>query len=324
MPSFTKPRVYFSRCLGFEACRWNGVTITSEVAEQLKKHVETVHDCPEAGIGLGIPRKPVRVVLDDSKENYLLFQPETGVFFTDEMEKYIQAVLDGLGEVDGFLLKGRSPTCGLRDVNIYHGAKKTGVRGKASGLLGRMVLERYPHLPAEDEGRLTNFQLRDRFFTRIFTLAEMRNVAAAGTMAKLVKFHAKHKLLLMAAHQTEMRRMGKLVANHDKLPVGEVMSQYQAALQHALAAAVRRPAVINVLLHAFGYFKKVLTAREKARFLDMLEEYREGSMPLVAINSVLESWIERTDDAYLRQQSFFAPYPKALRDLTDTGKGRDY
>ena len=275
-------------------------------------------------IGLGVPRKPIRLVFDAEKQHHLLYQPDTGLFFTDDMQNYLTDLLEGLGPVDGFLLKGRSPTCGVRDVNIYASTQKGPVVAKVSGLLGQRLLDAYPHIPVEEEGRLTNYQLRDRFFTRVFTLAEMRSVASSKAMKRLVAFHAKHKLLLMGCNQAEMRLMGKLVANPDKLPVSDIMEAYQQHLRKALEGYSRRPGVINVLMHAFGYFKKVLTPREKSRFLDMLEQYRSGAMPLVAVNSVLEAWIERTDEGYLRQQSFFAPYPRALRDLTDSGKGRDY
>ncbi|MCK4438674.1 DUF523 domain-containing protein, partial [Candidatus Bathyarchaeota archaeon] len=63
MGSRPKPRVVVSRCLGFEACRWNAEIIRSQTVNELRHHVEFVTVCPEQDIGLGVPRKPIDLVL---------------------------------------------------------------------------------------------------------------------------------------------------------------------------------------------------------------------------------------------------------------------
>jgi uncharacterized protein YbgA (DUF1722 family) len=75
-------------------------------------------------------------------------------------------------------------------------------------------------------------------------------------------------------------------------------------------------------MHAQGYFKTGLSAREKSFFLKSLEQYRAGRVPLSVPVSILQSWIARFGEEYLVRQVLFNPYPEELVALSDTGKGR--
>ena len=99
---------------------------------------------------------------------------------------------------------------------------------------------------------------------------------------------------------------------------------YGDHLGKALARSPSAGQVINVLMHAQGYFKKQLNAAEKALFLDTLDKYRAKKLPLSVAQALLRSWIARFGSDYLAGQSFFAPYPEELMEISDSGKGRDY
>jgi uncharacterized protein YbgA (DUF1722 family) len=75
-------------------------------------------------------------------------------------------------------------------------------------------------------------------------------------------------------------------------------------------------------MHAMGYFKTELSGREKQHFLGVLEAYREGRTPLSSAVSILRSWVTRFDSEYLRDQTFFHPFPEELMALDDSGVGR--
>ncbi len=321
MPWFPKPRIVVSKCLGFAACRWNGATIPDEFISRLGPHVEYVPVCAEVEIGLGVPRDPVRVVLVDGALR--LVQPATGKDFTDVMRRFAQDYVASVGAVDGFILKSRSPSCGIKDVKVYPGAGKMAASGKGTGFFAAAVLERFGDLPVEDEGRLTNFALREHFLTRTFALARLREVLQSGVMRDLVTFQARHKLLLMAYNQTELRVLGRIVANPQKRPFSDVAAEYEAHFRKALLRAPRMGAILNVLMHALGHFSDSLSAREKAFFLDSLERYRARRVPLSVVTVILRSWIVRFGNAYLAEQVFFDPYPEALVEVTDSGKGRE-
>jgi uncharacterized protein YbgA (DUF1722 family)/uncharacterized protein YbbK (DUF523 family) len=315
-----KPRIVVSSCIEFDHCRYNGLMISSEVVEKLKDFVEFVPVCPEVEIGLGVPRDPIRIVRADEKLS--LVQPATGRALTNAMERFAARFLDALPAVDGFILKGRSPSCGLKDVKIYPAADKPSAVAKGMGLFGRAVTERFPLLPVEDEGRLSNFRIREHFLTRIFTLWRFRKLKSSPRMRDIVLFQAENKLLLMSYNQKELREMGRIVANPHRCPIEVLFSGYEEHLLKALAKPARYTSDINVLMHALGYFSERLTSEEKAFFLDSLEQYRDGKIPLSACLGVLRSWIVRFDEPYLEAQSYFEPYPAGLVEITDSGKGR--
>lgn len=318
---FPRPRVVVSKCLGFAACRYNGQTIPDEFVEGLKPHVDFVQVCPEVELGLGVPREPLRVVLVGGEPR--LLQPATGRDVTEEMRAFAHAFLDGLTGVDGFILKGRSPSCGIQDVKVYPPGGKVAPVGKGMGFFGEAVKERFAGWPVEEEGRLKNFRLREHFLTRLFTFARFRQVRAGGRMGDLVQFHADHKFLLMAYNQAQLCLLGRIVANAERRALSEVLAAYEAHLRAALANPPRPSSAMNVLLHALGYFRQGLAPQEKAYFLDALAQYRAGRLPMSVPVGILQAWIVRFGEPYLSRQRFFAPYPKDLVTITDSGKGRD-
>jgi len=322
MTGFVKPRVVVSKCLGFAACRWNGLSISDEFVEKLKPHVEYKPVCPEVEIGLGIPREPVRVVL--VKNELHLMQPATGIDYTNKMINFCHEYLVSLEDIDGVILKSRSPSCGIKDVKIYPSMEKKASTGKGSGFFGTAVMEKLQKLPVEDEGRLRNFTIREHFLRRLYTIAGFHEINKKQKMKDIVQFQADNKFLLMAYNQKEFRIMGRIVANHEKKPVGEVYESYRKHLYDALARAPRYTSYINVLMHAMGHFSDKLTREEKSFFADLMEKYRKGKIPLSSDLDVLMSWGIRFGEKYLMDQTFFRPYPEELLDISDSGKGRDY
>ena len=317
------PRIFAGKCLGFAACRWDGATINERFVDRLGKFVEYVTACPEMEIGLGCPRQPIRVVMLNGKKS--LYQPASGKDFTENMEAYTQKTLSKLKKEDlsGFILKSRSPSCGVKDVKLYASTKETaGHKGGTTGVFGEGVLAGFGSLAIEDEGRLSNFTIRENFLAKIFAHAEFLKVKESGKMKELVSFQAKNKLLLLSFNEKEMRLMGKLVANSEKTLVKEIMKEYEEHLLAALSKPMKIGAVINVLQHAFGYFKELLVPEEKKYFLLSLEKYNKGKLPLSAVTGLLQMWILKYNVLYLKEQTFFSPYPEELADISDSGKGR--
>ena len=224
--------------------------------------------------------------------------------------------------MDGFILKSRSPSCGPGDAKIYASAEKGAPLGWTAGIFAAAVAEKFPGLAMEDEGRLTNYKIREHFLTRLFALARFREARNNRRMRSLVQFHTQNKLLLMAQSQKEMRILGNIVANPEHRVPREVWDEYGMHFQLALVRMPRHTAHSNVMQHAFGYFSPQLAKKEKEYFLATLEKYRKGRIPLSSALSVLKSWIVRFEDHYLVQQTFFEPYPDGLLDLSDSGKGR--
>jgi len=318
---FVKPVVIVSRCLGFATCRWNGEIIQDDFVDMLKSFASFLTVCPEVGIGLGVPRDPIRIV--SVKGDVRLIQPATGRDLTDAMRDFSRSFLNSLADPDGFILKFRSPSCGLSNVKMYHGAGDEGAFGKTSGFFGKEVMEKFPSLPVEDEGRLKNYRIRDHFLTRLFTRANFRKLKQKRSMKHLVRFHSDNKFLLMAYSQNALRILGRIVANHEKKPIDEVLELYENNLNQAFSHPARFTNMINVLMHLLGFFSERLSAKEKSFFLESLERYRNEKIPLSVPANMIRSWAIRFEEHYLMNQSLFEPYPESLVEITDSGKGRD-
>jgi len=316
---FITPKVVISKCLTFSACRYNGQVINDDFIEQLKDHVDFIPVCPEVEIGLGVPRDSIRLVRED--EEIKLRQPATGQDVTEDMKEFASDYFDSLAAVDGFILKNRSPSCGSRDSKVYD---SNGVPSqKASGLFGGLVKEEYPYKAITNEGRLKNFKLREHFLTKLYRLAEFRKLKEDPSMAKLVDFQSKNKLLFLAYNEPEMRKLGKITANHEGKELDKVVADYEEHLMKVFAEPSEYTADINVLTHAFGYVSNELSKSEKEFFFDKIEQYRAGKVPLSVPNSILNSWILRCEVDYLEQQTFFDPYPGGLIEIKDSGQGRE-
>ncbi len=323
MIDHVKPKVLVSKCLGFESCRFNGGIISSEVVDALQDHVEFLPVCPEVEIGLGVPRKALRLVEKNGKAR--LVQTETREDYTEQMESYAEELFSELGEIDGAILKNRSPSCGTNDVRVYSGLDESGVIKKTSGKFGRAVKDYYSHKPVENEGRLRNFQIRENFYISIFANARFRHVVEVeGSINALTDFQAEHKLLLMAYDQDKMRELGRLAAHPDEKEIEKVIQDYKELLGKVLSENPSPGSHVNTLQHAYGYFSDELGNREKSLFDDYIEGYRSGKVPLSTIISMVRSWIARFDRDYLEKQRYFEPYPRELMDISDSGKGRDF
>jgi len=322
--------------------------IDDEFVESLKPFVDFLTVCPEVEIGLGVPREPIRIV--SLKKDLHLIQPATKRDVTREMREFSNTFLARLKEIDGFILKSRSPSCGIRDVKIYPDAEKNSALGRGVGFFGGAVFEHYPSNPVEDEGRLENWRIRERFLTTIFALARLRAASRGLEIGNLVQFHTQHKLLLVANSRNEMRILGKIVANHVKRSAVDLFTLYRNHLLQALSKPSRFTSNINVLMHAIGYFKDKLNPKEKRHFLNSLGKYRDSKLPLSALLAIVNSWIarfhecvslrpkapwgdtgvsERNErnlslrDTDMESQIYFKPYPEGLFETTDSLKGRD-
>jgi uncharacterized protein YbgA (DUF1722 family)/uncharacterized protein YbbK (DUF523 family) len=318
MREFERPVIVVSKCLEFEPVRWDGQMISEPLVRALREHVDFIPVCPEVEIGLGVPRKPVRIVDDGSGRRLIQLETERDV--TEEMTRFAHNFLSSMENVDGFLLKSRSPSSGIKDVKVYPGTGRVAASGRGAGFFGGAVLGKFPGLAVEDEGRLKDFDIREPFLAKVFAHADLRRVTRSGRMKELVNFHSRNKHLLMAYNQKEMRVLGRIVANPEREDFGKVVSEYEQHFNLALGRKPRKGSVINVLMHALGYFKDRLGSAEKSHFLDLLGSYRDGKLPLIALLTLVKSWGLKYQVPYILEQTLFEPFPEGLVSMRDSGK----
>jgi uncharacterized protein YbgA (DUF1722 family)/uncharacterized protein YbbK (DUF523 family) len=322
MAEFVKPRVVVSKCLEFQECRYDGESIRDQTVHNLMPYVQFIPVCPEVEIGLGVPRDVIRII--DNNGSDQLYQPAKKLDLTKQMNEFSDQFLAEVGEIDGFILKNRSPSCGINDVKVYGGAEKSPVVRSSSGLFGSKVQQRFAQLAIEDEGRLKNFTIREHFFTKLFTIASFKKLKKEGLLADLVEFHARNKYLFMAYQPTTLKKLGNIVGNHEKKTLQEIFECYEKELYKLLSKLPKYTSNISVSQHLFGFFSKDLSGKEKDFFISMIDKYQKKKVPLSSVASLLKSWALRFDNEYLLKQTYFEPYPERLIEISDSGKGRDY
>ncbi|NYT03112.1 MAG: DUF1722 domain-containing protein, partial [Candidatus Methanofastidiosa archaeon] len=266
MKDFLKPRIVISKCIEFDSCRYNGQMISSDFVEKLKSFVEFIPICPEFEIGLGVPRDPIRIVSFAGEMK--LIQPKTEKDVTKQMIDFSNSFLDNIINIDGFILKSKSPSCGIKDTKIFSGYGSPPNQSKGSGFFGKAVLERYPNLAIEDEGRLINSRIKQHFLTKIYALRRFREVKKSMSKKDLVEYQSYNKLLFTAYNQKETKELGRIVANMDKGPIEKIFQNYEKHLYALFSKPPKCSPNINTLLHGFGYISKNLNKKEKEFFLE--------------------------------------------------------
>ncbi|MBU3126397.1 DUF523 and DUF1722 domain-containing protein [Clostridium tagluense] len=318
-----KPVVVVSRCLGFEACRYNGQLDGCNLVEKLKNFVDFITVCPEVQIGLEIPREAIRVVKENEDAPVKLMQHGGEREFSTEMMEFGEKFLKELPKVDGFILKSKSPSCGIKEVKIYKSIEKGSTSVKGSGLFGGLVMEKFEGLAIEDDGRVKNYNIRQHFLTKLYIMKNFRVIKESMRVEDLVEFHSTNKLLLMSYNQKQLKILGSIVGRHGELNAQQVYAQYEENLMLALNKLPRYTSNINVLTKSMGYFSEKLTHREKEFILDTIEQYRQSKVPFSVPLYVIKSNAIRFEEKNLINQSFFEPYPLELDNVTDSGKGLD-
>ena len=141
---------------------------------------------------------------------------------------------NSLTEVDGFILKSRSPSCGIKDVKLYDKIDKGPKIGSTTGFFAGEVLRKHEGLAIEDEGRLTNYRIREHFLTKLFLLASFRHLKKKESIRSLIKFHTVNKYILMSHSQSKMKELGNIIGNHNKKNIENVFDSYEKKLKITL------------------------------------------------------------------------------------------
>ncbi len=305
-------RIGISACLLGAQVRFDGGHKRDPfLTDTVGRFVEWVPVCPEVECGLGTPRPTMRLVRND--EGVRLLTIKDGVDLTARMEQFAQRRARQLApeKLSGYVFKKDSPSCGLERVKVYgaHGVpERTG-----RGLFAAALLDRFPDLPAEEEGRLSDPRLRENFIERVFAYARLRDLLESRwTIGGLVKFHTAHKLMLMAHSPDAYRQLGRLVASAAGLPRAEVAHRYTRQFMAALTIVATPRRHVNVLQHMAGYFSDRLDAASRRELNDAIEDYRKGLVPLIVPITLMRHHVRVHDVSYLQGQLYLEPHPKEL------------
>jgi uncharacterized protein YbgA (DUF1722 family) len=212
----------------------------------------------------------------------------------------------------GYIFKSGSPSSGMERVKVYD---RNGVPAKAGvGIFARIFKEHFPLLPVEDEGRLHDPGLRENFIERIFALKRWREtLAGKQSLGSLVAFHTRHKLLILSHSPELYRTMGKWVAEGKRISFKTLLEKYQTLLMEALERKTTPKKNANVLLHMMGYFREELSADEKQEMLGIIDAYRQGLFPLIVPLTLMNHYVRKYNQPYLKEQYYLNPHPLELQ-----------
>ncbi|MCT9934341.1 DUF523 and DUF1722 domain-containing protein [Planotetraspora sp. A-T 1434] len=323
-----RPRVAVSSCLLGEPVRYNGGHSRDRfLSGALSDHVEWVPICPEMEIGLGSPRETLR--LERGPDGPRLMTRRTRTDLTAPMASLATARAAAL-DVDGYVFKAKSPSCGIHGIPIYASsgtpdgpeaaadaaaapASGNVVDRRGRGLFAGAVMDAHPSLPVEDEGRLHDAVLREAFVERIFAVARLRSLLKSDWRPHdLVAFHARHKMQLLAHAPDAYRGLGRIVAEAGARPHDTLAVSYSEAFRTALAAKATIGRNVNVLHHCLGMISDHLDPARRADLVEVIESYQARRVALCVPVTLLRHHARGEGAAYVRDQTYFSPYPEDL------------
>jgi uncharacterized protein YbgA (DUF1722 family)/uncharacterized protein YbbK (DUF523 family) len=305
-------RIGISACLLGQEVRYDGGhKRDSFLTEVFGRFVEFVPVCPEVEAGFGTPREAMR--LRHSNGELRLIGVKTDRDLTAPMAKLIRRRVPSLDAegLSGYVLKKNSPSCGLERVKVYDRNGIPAATGR--GLFAAALVTRFPLLPVEEEGRLSDPHLRENFVERVFAYHRLRALfRRTWNVASLVRFHTAHKLLLMAHSVEGYRRLGQLVAAPRRLPRVQLKEHYAEEFMRTMAVIATRRKHTNVLQHMAGYFKKNLDGASKAELRSTIDDYSRGLVPLIVPMTLLRHHVRVHNVEYLAGQQYLQPHPREL------------
>ncbi|MFN3550451.1 MAG: DUF523 and DUF1722 domain-containing protein [Endomicrobiia bacterium] len=241
-----KPTILISACLNGLKYRYNGTSVNDEIVNKIKPLFNLINVCPEVEIGLGIPRKPIR--LHKENQEIKVIQEDTNLDVTSKLKDFsYQTIKKYEDKIYGIILKSKSPSCGILNAKFFVDGK---VYGRTYGLFAKILKETLPYLPMIDEDRLKNKDLFFEFLTKVFLF--YRFDYAKSNIKNLIDFHTKYKYIFMSISQKHLKILGYLIAKYKKENFVKIQKEYEDNLKELLKLSFRKNNLINTLTHMFG------------------------------------------------------------------------
>lgn len=308
----TKILIGVSQCLLGEPVRFDGGHKHNHyLTDELSQYFDFQGICPEVAIGLGVPRKPIRMIVSDGQAR-IRGTIQTDLDVTDELALEADKAALSMADMCGYIFMQNSPSCGVYGLKRYD-EQGNFLDKKGRGVYAERLMSLMPLLPVEEAGRLNDAGLRDNFLTRVFALADWKaSVAKQPTAKALINFYSRYKYQVMAHHVPSYFAIGRFLANLSERDINNVCDEFIGLFMTALSHHASRKGNTNTMMHLRGYLKNGLAREEQAELSRLIEAYYEGYVPLVVPLTMLKHHLLKNDNAYLKQQTYWAPHPEKL------------
>ena len=228
--------VGISRCLLGEKVRYDGShKYHSYIVSTLGEYFEYHSFCPEMSIGLGVPRKPIRLVAVED-EVHCVGVEDSSFNVTEKLVKCAMEQQEWHQKIYGYIVKKGSPSCGMEQVKIYKNDIPT---RSGSGLYTKTLMQNFPNLPFEEEGRLGDPVISENFIKRVFIYKRWHDMVNNGLDLKnLTQFHAQHKPILCSHNENQARELGNKLSGIRTEDVKRFSEEYLSKLMQILRLPV--------------------------------------------------------------------------------------
>jgi uncharacterized protein YbgA (DUF1722 family)/uncharacterized protein YbbK (DUF523 family) len=307
-----KIRIGISACLLGEKVRYDGGhKLDRYITDTLGLYFEWVPVCPEVEYGLPVPRESMHLVGDPASPRIVTVR--TGVDHTEGMKKWAADKLRKLDKEDlcGFIFKSKSPSSGIGGIKVY---TLSGMpSNKGTGIFGGAFMRYFPLVPVIDDGRMHNPNLRESFIEQVFVYKRWKEFMEKDPkLGDLISFHTNLKLLILSHSPKHYSALGRLVAQSKKYQRDAVFSEYIKMLMDGLRLLATVKKNTNVLLHIAGYFKRQLPSEDKNELLEVIGQYHKGYVPLIVPMILINHYVRKFDEPYLKNQFYLNPHPIEL------------
>ena len=290
------------------------------ITDELSNFAEFIPFCPE-NLAFGNPRPSIRIV---HKDNDLIIESnKDGSLLTDALHQASKADLKMISEHDlcGIIFKSKSPSCGLNSAKAY--LPNGFAEGKTDGVFAKLCKEAFPLLPMEEEGRLNDPWLRENFIMQIFAYKDFEALRSQSPgMKTIVDFHQSYKFMLQSKNDVAYRKLGRIVANHEKKSSTTLLKEYEVLFKETIAKKSSIGKTRNVLEHMAGFVKNEISNVEKEALHEQIRDYSNKTIPLISPLNMLCMFAQKYKASYLIGQKFLQPYPKELALRSDIKSGK--
>jgi uncharacterized protein YbgA (DUF1722 family)/uncharacterized protein YbbK (DUF523 family) len=313
-----KISIGISSCLIGERVRFDsGHKNNSYITGTLSDYFEFTPFCPEVSIGLSIPREPIRLVGIEG-ETRCVGTRNAERDFTDELSQCAQDQHHWHSNLRGYILKKDSPSCGMERVKLYSQAAQSAPGRDGVGIYAKRLMDNFPNLPVEEEGRLGDARLRENFIQRVFIYSRWRELMEASPELKHIQqFHARHKYIFMSHDQEKGRALGAMLADKKGCDLDKLCQDYLGQMTVILKIIPSRKNHVNALQHIQGYLKNQLDKDDKEEMTHAIKNYHRGLLPLIVPITLLRHHFRRNPNDYISQSFYLKPHPSELMLLNN-------
>lgn len=209
-----KPLVGISACLCGDLVRYDGRSKGQpELIEAIANQLQLYKICPEVAIGMGVPRPPMQLCNDSGSVQAVgVENPQHNV--TQALQDYASELIDNPSfatdvktPLCGYILKSRSPSCGVGSTPIHH--NNTPVR-LGDGIFAQQIKHQQPWLPVAQEEGLLNAENLMRFLLLVYLADDFFHCATNND--GLGKFHLQHAELWQMLPMPVQHQLDRMVS----------------------------------------------------------------------------------------------------------------